>query len=228
MNQNLVTLNPDGKIFTTSLLIAEGCALTHRTVIRLVRKYRPDFEEFGQLNFQSSVISRTGSGEQTEYALLDESQATYLITLFRNTPIVRHFKKSFVKAFAAAQREIARLRSTQLEPKWHEVRQESKRLYTAMLAPVIEGVKLREGKQASRHDYINEGLLIAEAVTGERKGGQIDTLTAEQITIRNDCIRLDAKYLAQGLSYQVRKRLIFSHAVERTRLLSSVASEVSK
>ena len=42
----------------------------------------------------------TAGGEQKqEIARLNESQATYLITLFRNTDIVRQFKLELVKEF---------------------------------------------------------------------------------------------------------------------------------
>jgi hypothetical protein len=112
----------------------------------------------------------------------------------------------------------ALIRGTHTAFKWQDARLESKALYRDLLAPVIEGAKLREGKQAGRYHYINEGLLIAEAVTGERKGGQIDGLSAEQMKLRRDCLRLDAKLLAQGLDYQERKAALGALAGNRQAL----------
>jgi hypothetical protein len=64
--------------FTSTLAVASGVALDHKVVIRLVRKYRDDFLEFGPLNFENSVVKRPqGGGEPTEFALLNEDQATY-------------------------------------------------------------------------------------------------------------------------------------------------------
>ncbi|WP_254475315.1 Rha family transcriptional regulator [Bartonella sp. B1098] len=49
---NLVTINSDGIVVTTSLKIAEGVGNSHATVIKLVRQNIEDFEEFGSLAFQ--------------------------------------------------------------------------------------------------------------------------------------------------------------------------------
>jgi phage regulator Rha-like protein len=49
--QNLVTkTNTD--LLTDSLIVASGCEIQHASVIKLVRKYKEDFEEFGLLAFE--------------------------------------------------------------------------------------------------------------------------------------------------------------------------------
>ncbi|WP_375618867.1 Rha family transcriptional regulator [Bartonella sp. AC134YNZD] len=97
---NLVTINNDGIVVTTSLKIAEGVGNTHKTVIQLVRNNRKDFEEFGSLGFEIQVSKRDGKGGQKrEVAILNEPQATLLMTYMRNNDTVRAFKKALVKAF---------------------------------------------------------------------------------------------------------------------------------
>ncbi|WP_139413571.1 Rha family transcriptional regulator [Bartonella mastomydis] len=97
---NLVTINNDGIIVTTSLKIAEGVGNTHKTVIQLVRNNRKDFEEFGSLGFEIQVSKKDGKGGQKrEVAILNEPQATLLMTYMRNNDTVRAFKKALVKAF---------------------------------------------------------------------------------------------------------------------------------
>lgn len=96
---NLVSII-DGSALTSSLLIAEGVGYDHSTVIRLVRDNREDLEEFGPLGFEIHVVNRPqGGGSKKEYALLNEDQATLLITYMRNNDVVRAFKKTLVKAF---------------------------------------------------------------------------------------------------------------------------------
>jgi phage regulator Rha-like protein len=80
---------------TTSLAIAEGTENTHESVIKLVRKYVEDLQEFGTLGFE---IRKSG-GLPTEFAYLNEPQSTLLITYMRNSEIVRRFKIALVKAF---------------------------------------------------------------------------------------------------------------------------------
>ena len=41
---------------TTSIAVAAGCDMQHKTVIRLVRRYQSDLEDFGLVNFQSSLM----------------------------------------------------------------------------------------------------------------------------------------------------------------------------
>ncbi len=97
---NLVTINNAGIAVTTSLKIAEGVGNTHKTVIQLVRNNRKDFEEFGSLGFEIQVSKRDGKGGQKrEVAILNEPQATLLMTYMRNNDTVRAFKKALVKAF---------------------------------------------------------------------------------------------------------------------------------
>ena len=80
---------------TTTLAIAEGTFNDHASVIKLVRTYQADLEEFGLLDFKSES---TG-GRPTEYAFLNEPQSTLLLTYMRNTDIVRAFKKKLVREF---------------------------------------------------------------------------------------------------------------------------------
>ncbi|CAK0782127.1 hypothetical protein CCP4SC76_810003 [Gammaproteobacteria bacterium] len=95
---------------TNSITVAEGCELEHKEAIATVRKYQSDFEELGPLAFETRLARRKqGGGIPTEYAILNEDQATYLIMSFRNTPIVRRFKLALVKAFRKAINEINRL-----------------------------------------------------------------------------------------------------------------------
>lgn len=90
----------DRTAMTTTLAIAEGTESPHASVIKLARKYRDDLGEFGSLGFEIQVTRKDGrGGEPTEYALLNEPQATLLLTYMRNSDVVRQFKKKLVRAF---------------------------------------------------------------------------------------------------------------------------------
>ena len=74
---NLVKVK-NGKIpITTSLIIADGVQKAHHSIITLIRRYEKDLKEFGTLEFQ---IRKSG-GRPLEFALLNEEQTTFLITL---------------------------------------------------------------------------------------------------------------------------------------------------
>ncbi|ENX26924.1 hypothetical protein F891_01877 [Acinetobacter sp. CIP 101966] len=96
----------DAKPHTTTLQIALGLGLQHASVIKLVRTYRPDFAEFSPIRFEirkGEALPQGGFAKATEYAVLDEQQATFLMTLLKNSPRVIAFKKALVKAFFEAR-----------------------------------------------------------------------------------------------------------------------------
>lgn len=99
MSTELVTIEK-GEPRTNTLVIAEGTETEHDSVIKLVRKYKADLDEFGPCRFEIDVVKRSqGGGAQREIAILNEPQATLIMTYMKNTPIVREFKKALVRAF---------------------------------------------------------------------------------------------------------------------------------
>lgn len=94
----------NGEPMTTTLQIALGLGIMHASVIKLVRTYMPDFQEFGLVRFkiQPRLDGQHGGGD-VKYVPLNEQQATFLMTLMRNSPRVIEFKKTLVKAFFHAR-----------------------------------------------------------------------------------------------------------------------------
>jgi phage regulator Rha-like protein len=82
MNKDKIVSLHKKQLTTTSEIIAAKCGLQHKNTLALIRKYIDKFQRHGILAFQTRVNKH---GEPTEYAILNEAQATYLITLFRNT-----------------------------------------------------------------------------------------------------------------------------------------------
>jgi phage antirepressor YoqD-like protein len=89
----------DGEAVTTTGTIAHETGNEHASVIALVRKYQADFSEFGGVRFQIEPLETAGGMQSREIALMNEQQATLLLTYMRNTPVVREFKKRLVKEF---------------------------------------------------------------------------------------------------------------------------------
>ena len=108
---------------TTSLAFAAGTQNEHDSVILLVRKFIDDLEEFGKVSFETApdgfsrfeigetvveVENKRGKqGARTQFAFLNEPQATLLITYLRNSEIVRRFKIALVKAFYELRDRLA-------------------------------------------------------------------------------------------------------------------------
>ena len=86
-------------LVTDTLSISNGTDNDHASVIKLVRSYQSDLEEFGRVGFEIVSFETAGGHQEREIAILNEQQATLILTYMRNSEIVRTFKKALVKAF---------------------------------------------------------------------------------------------------------------------------------
>lgn len=100
---DLVEVAADGTPTTTSLIIADGVGSEHYNVLRLIRKYRSDFEDFGGVDFKSQTFDTPGGPQMRDIAVLNREQAMFAMTLFRNNEIVVDFKKRLIHAFVALE-----------------------------------------------------------------------------------------------------------------------------
>lgn len=105
---NLVFLEPnkvDAVPFTTSKVIAEMTGIEHRKIKTAIRKHQKDLNSFG---LSASYQAESSGGRPEEIIKLNEEQATFLMTLLKNTPVVVAFKKELVRQFYAMRRELTK------------------------------------------------------------------------------------------------------------------------
>lgn len=211
MNLQLVETRGQ-QALTNSLVVAEHCGITHQAALKLVRKYQADFEEFGLLGFEIRPRSagQHGGGD-VEIVILNEDQATYLITMFRNTPTVRRFKRALVKAFRKALNEIARLYAN---PPRADILK-AKRLANRPMMDALVEAREEVGKATDERHYMSESKLCNWAVLGhfakidEKALSNEDAALLEWIRDRNRA------YIIAGLDYETRKQRLAEFAIRR-------------
>lgn len=96
---HLVHVCEDREVATTTLVLADGLGQKHSSVMRLVQRYGEHLRRYGDY-----VLARTDTrpghgGRAMQYAVLREPQATFLLTLFRNSETVVEFKCRLVMEF---------------------------------------------------------------------------------------------------------------------------------
>ncbi|QIK36763.1 hypothetical protein GWK36_00715 [Caldichromatium japonicum] len=101
----LVFRGTDGELFTTSERIAEGTKADHASVIKLVRRYQADLEEFGKVGFE---IRPNPQGSPTEIAILAEPQATLMMNWTLNELACNITPNLRLDLIASAQAELVR------------------------------------------------------------------------------------------------------------------------
>lgn len=87
-------------------VVAQNTGNEQKSINELIRKYSSEFAEFGQCPFKTEAV-KNSAGAVNEYKTfyLNEPQATFLMTLLRNKPVVVAFKKKLVKAFFTMKQE---------------------------------------------------------------------------------------------------------------------------
>lgn len=93
-----------GSLVVTSETIAEGSGVEHRAVLQLIMKRTLELEQFGSIAFE--MRSQDRGGHQIRVALLNEQQATLLMSFQKNTAEVIAFKVALVKGFFEMAEQI--------------------------------------------------------------------------------------------------------------------------
>ncbi len=99
MTTQEIVIVEDAKALTTSLHIADGSKANHKAVMQLIKTHIHHFNRFGRVAFEMRPFETEGGVQTRRIALLNEQQATFLMTLMRNTEHVVEFKCALVHAF---------------------------------------------------------------------------------------------------------------------------------
>lgn len=160
MTNNIVFIGESGEAVTTSLAIAEGTENQHASVVKLIRNNLSDFEgDFGRVGFEIRPFETAGGVQNREVAILNEQQATLLLTYMRNNEIVKKFKKHLVKSFF----EIRNMLRTQ-QPAIPQTLPEALRL-AADLAEKNQKLLEEQKANAPKVDYCDQIVADNSSMT---------------------------------------------------------------
>lgn len=127
----------NNEAFTDSRIIAIGTDNKHHSITAVIQKYMTDFEDFGKVLFKMEPLA---SGQKEKVYMLNQQQATLLMTYLRNNEITRKFKKELVRQFYLMQQFIFERQSKY----WIETREQGKltrKAETDVLKQLVEYAK---------------------------------------------------------------------------------------
>lgn len=203
---NIVYMDGKKEPFTTSEIIAECAEVQHHTITRLIREHKADFEALGILGFEIHKLDTRGQPKKSY--LLNEQQATLLITYLKNTEPVREFKKNLVKAFFELRKEVAEFR-------YQRALEKPKR---KTLHDSIE-----TWEQAPKHAHPTVNNLLLKGASGlskkqlmAQRGGHngIDSLTSQELIRYQALEDMAIAMINLGMSYQDIKTMVFRQKTE--------------
>ena len=209
MSNEIEIVNMDGLRVDTRTL-APKLDIRHRNIIQNIRSYETEFAELGRVPFQTETLQTPGGTQEVGYALLNEDQAYFLLTLSRNSPLVVKAKLSLVKAFKSARETLEHSTLARLEGK------KARRIETDSIKKLVDYATQQGSKSASKY-YMSVTKMTYDLLGLE--AGQRDNLTKDQaqqlgmaelmvdIAIRNG--------IAMGLEYKA----IYQLAKERVKHL---------
>jgi phage regulator Rha-like protein len=110
-SNNLTVEQKGSRLVIDSRIIAHGLGIEHRAFMQTIKKYEPRIEQrFGVITFEmSKPLEGSQGGRPEKFAWLTEEQATFLMTLSRNTDQVVDCKANLVDAFSQARQVIPQL-----------------------------------------------------------------------------------------------------------------------
>ena len=195
-----LTFNYKDEAFTDSTILAKGAGVEHRAVIQLITTHIDDVSEFGRVTFQMLPFETNGSIQKIKICRLNREQATFVISLMKNTKAVVAFKKELVRQFYQMEKFIKTLVSARKE-----------------FPLLTENIRLLYDDPKPYH-FSNECDMINRIVIGMsakqfrlehgiEKGESIRPyLTEEQINMLELLQKVDVGLLVAFPNYEDRKR----------------------
>lgn len=214
MNELVIMKN--NEVFTDSLVIANNTNYEHHSITRKIRDYKKDFEELGKVGYHNQALE---SGQKQKIYLLNEMQATLLITYLENNEIVRKFKLELVRQFYM-MRKILLEKQTAL---WQDTRLISKtnRLKeTDCIKLLVEYAKSNGSKNADKY-YMNFSKLANKAVGLD--SSQRDMATTTQL---NNLILIENiinNVIKEGIKIHLYYKDIYKACKDRIETFKEVA-----
>lgn len=204
----LVYMDGKKEPYTTSAIIAECAGIKHHAIQEHIRKQIARLEQFGKVSFKMRPLQ---SGQQAKDYILNEQQATLLITFLKNTEQVANFKTNLVKAFFEMREELSKFRMQRALEK-----PKRKTLHDS----------IENWEQAPKHAHSTMNNLLLKAVTDrnakqlvEERGGYngIDSLTSEELEQYQVFEDMAIAMISLNMSYQEIKSMVFRNKKPRTK-----------
>jgi len=213
MKNDLVKLKGNDA-FTDSFVIASGTGNKHKNVKELIQKYKSELDDFGTL---SVLNGESTGGRPEEFYLLNEQQASFLITLLRNTKQVVAFKKELVRQFYEMRRFILQRQTED----WKETRKTGKltrKTETDTLKRLVEYASAQGSSNPNRLYTVYSTLANKVAGITDRETAtvsQLNTLSlAENIILH--CIEAG---ITEGKHYKE----IYADSKARLEMFKNIA-----
>jgi len=202
-----------------SFLLAQGLDREHYIVVELIKKYREDFDDFGEL--PQRKLKSTGGRAAVEY-MLDADQFMFLGTLLKNTTKIVAFKKEIIKQFKKTRKQLELLSQHRQQPEYQITREAGKivrREATDTIQEFIEYARVQGSQNADRYysnisKMLNSLLFIVEG----RHRTLRNMLTVQQLMTVSSAEQIVAVGLKIGMANKKFYKDIYLDVKEKVQI----------
>ena len=189
-----------------SRLLAQRLGVKHKNTIELLQKHKTAFLELGKVPFQTEALPGSRTGQKERFALLNEDQAYFLLSLSRNTARVVRLKLDLVKAFAQARKAVA-VRELEYLPAYHDLHNAIARAAGDspnakwVHANANRAINAAAGIQAGQRKQAGpceQSLLVLASAAAARAAREARTARDVQPAIKAALLPLSQLQIAQG------------------------------
>lgn len=223
MEKQIVVIHEDVGLAGT-VLIAEGFNRRHEQIVRLIKKYKKEFEEINTLN----VFIRKAKTKSFEEFLLDEDQFFFLGTLFRNNTQIVKFKLRLVKEFKRCRKQLAKALDQKHDPTWSQARLTNKTirlLETGAIQEFIAYAKKQGGTPGGCDKYYSNFTRMTNALLFICEGkfqNLRNVLTPKQLMIVGSAELVISKSLRDDMKNNVFYKEIYKNTKKKVELFAEL------
>jgi len=203
------------EVVTDTLIIAKGIGNHHKNVMELLNNYS---HTKTLSTFKTEKVSN--GGRPVEFAILNEKQATFLITLMRNSEKVVEFKEKLSNAFIQQREIIQSMITQQSAPNWMDIRKDGKVIVNQKSTVIDEFIKYALDNGASTgakwyHANFSKMENKAMFIFEQKYPNMREVLTIKQMMQVATADDIIEKAVKEGMGQELYYKDIFKLAKER-------------
>lgn len=197
---------------TDSRLLASFLDHRHRTIFENITKYQTQILELGILPFETERLKTERNGDRVhKFALLNEDQCYFLLTLMRNNDRVVKAKLELVKAFRDARTQLANRDLARIDGK------EVRKLETRSIKTLVDYAKAQGSKSAEK--YYMSITKMTNSIIGIQSG-QRDNLDAKTLNEIKVLETIVSNSVSDGINADMHYKDIYQLAKNRCLAVS--------
>jgi phage regulator Rha-like protein len=211
-----------GLPLVSTMDMAKALKVEHASVLLMVRKYEAKFQSIRTFRFE---IAKSG-GRPTPFCRLDEEQATFLVTLMRNSDVVVEFKHRMTREFYRMKQELILIASQSQNAEWLETRKagkETRLIATDSIKTFVDYAK-KQGSTKAEMYYANITIMENRAMFFlEQKFANLrDVLNIHQLSTIKSADMIVMKALSDGMEKGMNYKDIYQLAKLRVESFAEI------